>query len=95
MLFASDAIFLIWPLGILSLGLADAWFIRQMRRNLAPALAQFRGYSDWRHEGRHPALWRDPSAYSERGRRYRRWAILAEALFLPWFFGGLLMWAPR
>ena len=95
MSFASNAIALIWPLGILGLSVADAWFIRQMRRHLAPGLAQFRGYSDWRLEGRRFALWRDPSAYSERGRRYRRWAIVVEVLFLPWFFGGLLVWASR
>jgi hypothetical protein len=95
MSFASNAIFSIWPLGMMSLGFADAWFIRQMRRNLAPGMAQFEGYSDWRLEGRRPALWRDPSAYSEQGRRYRRCAIVVEGLFLPWFFAGLLVWVPR
>ncbi|MBR0908381.1 hypothetical protein [Bradyrhizobium japonicum] len=95
MSFASNAIFSIWPLGMMSLSFADAWFIRQMRRNLAPGLAQFKGFSDSRLEGRRPALWRDPSAYSEQGRRYRRWAIVVELLFLPWFFGGLLLWASR
>lgn len=95
MLFASNAIFSIWPLGMLSLGFADAWFIRQMRRNLAPGLAQFKGYSDRRLEGRRLALWRDPSALNERGKKYRRWAIVVEALLLPWFFAGLLVWAPR
>lgn len=91
----SNSIALIWPLGTISLSIADAWFIRQMRRNLAPGLTQFKGYSDWRIEGRRPALWRDPSAYNERGRRYRRWAVAVELLFLPWFFAGLLVWAPR
>ncbi|WP_271575314.1 hypothetical protein [Bradyrhizobium sp. CCBAU 11361] len=95
MSFASNTIFSIWPLGMMSLSFADAWFIRQMRRNLAPGLAQFEGYSDWRLEGRRPALWRDPSAYSEQGKRYRRSAIVVEVLFLLWFFGGLLVWAPR
>jgi hypothetical protein len=94
-MFASNAIFSIWPLGMVGLGFADAWLIRQMRRNPAPGLAQFKGYSDWRLEGRRFALWRDPSAFNERGKRYRRWAIVVEALFLPWFFAGLLAWAPR
>jgi class 3 adenylate cyclase len=34
---------------------------------------------------------RDPSAYSERGKKYRRRSIIVECLFYPWFFGGLAM----
>jgi hypothetical protein len=87
----SDVIFVIWFAGIPSLGLANFYFIQQMGRNLAPGLAQFKGYTDWRLEGRRVSLLRDPSAYSERGKKYRRWAIVVECLFLPWFFGGLAM----
>src|SRR5712664_766295 len=87
----SNAIFVVWLAGIPSLGLANFYFIRQMRRNLAPGLAQFKGYTDWRLEGRRASFLRDPSAYSERGKKYRRWAIVVERLFLPWFFGGLAM----
>jgi hypothetical protein len=89
----SNAIFVVWSAGIPSLGLANFYFIRQMRRNLAPGLAQFKGYTDWRLEGRRASFLRDPSAYSERGKKYRRWAIVVERLFFPWFFGGLLMLA--
>ena len=87
----SNAIFAIWLAGLPSLGLANAYFIRQMRRNLAPGLAQFKGSTDWRLEGRRPSFLRDPSAYNKRGKKYRRWAIIVECLSLPWFFAGLLM----
>jgi hypothetical protein len=65
----SNAIFVVWSAGIPSLGLANFYFIRQMRRNLAPGLAQFKGYTDWRLEGRRASFLRDPSAYSERGKK--------------------------
>ncbi|OAF10772.1 hypothetical protein AXW67_25430 [Bradyrhizobium neotropicale] len=93
MSFTSNAVWLVWLVGIPSLGLANAYFIWKMRRSLAPGLAQFNGYTDWRIEGRRPSFLRDPSAYSERGKKYRRCAIVVECLFLPWFFGGLLMLA--
>lgn len=89
----SNAIFVIWLIGIPTLGFAGVYLVWQMRQNLAPGLAQFKGYTDWRLEGRRASLLRDPTAYSERGKKYRRWAIVVECLFLPWFFGGMLMLA--
>jgi hypothetical protein len=91
----SNAIFPVWVIGIWSLGLGGVLLKWQMRQNLAPGLAQFKGYSDWRLEGRRPAFLRDPTAYNERGKKYRRWTIVVECLFLPWFFGGLLMLAAQ
>jgi uncharacterized membrane protein (DUF485 family) len=87
----SSAIFVIWLVGLPSIAFVNAWLIRQMRRNVASGLAQFKGYTDWRLEGRRASFLRDPSVYNEYGKKCRRWAIVIECLALPWFFGGLLM----
>jgi hypothetical protein len=86
---SSNSIFVIWLVGVPSFGLLDWYFVQQMRKNLSPGLAQFKGYTDWRLEGRRFALRRDPAAYSERGRKYRRAAIVVECLSIPCLFGGM------
>lgn len=87
----SSVIFIFWLFGIPSLAFANLYLVRQMRQNLAPGLAKFKGYTDWRLEGRRASILRDPSAYNNLGRKYRRWAIVVECVTLPWLFGGLLM----
>ena len=82
----SDVIFLILLAGLPGLGALDWYCIWQMRRSLPPELAQFKGYKDWRHEGRRFSLMRDPSAYNERGKKFRRVSIIVEFLMLPWPF---------
>jgi hypothetical protein len=83
--------FYVWLGGIPGLGFLNWYLTRQMRRNLSPGLAQFRGYTDWRLEGRRAAFLRDPTAYNEVGRKYRRRLIVVELLVPLWFLSGIAM----